>query len=287
MNRIYFSPSIFITLFLTCINMLAFAQKTENVQDKAIWANSPIKVDGKTSDDAFESTNKSTLLSYTMSNDDKNLYLVIKSTDNTNNNKIMMGGITLSINTDGKKKEKDGFSITYPVIARAQRQRGQGGFGQRTTDGSADSAMLARRKQQLAAAKEIKVLGFKDIQDSLISIYNEFDINAAANFDEKGAFVYELAIPLKLLGLTLASKEFAYNIKLNGLQFGGGGIRVQGGGGEGAQGGGGFGGGGQGGFGGGRQGGFGGGGGGSPRGGFDPSAFLPTDFWGKYTLAKK
>ncbi len=283
MNRI--PHSIFIILLLTCINMLAFAQKNPNVQDKPVWASAPIKIDGKITEDVFQASNKSTLLSYTMANDDKNLYLVIKSTDNTNNNKIMMGGIKLSINTDGKKKEKDGFSITYPVIVRAQRQRGQGGFGQRTTGGSADSAMLAMRKQQLAAAKEIKVLGFKDIQDSLISIYNEFDIKAAANFDEKGAFVYELAIPLNLLGLTLASKEFAYNIKLNGLQFGGGGIRVQGGGGEGGQGGGGIGGGG--GFGGGGRGGFGGGGGGSARGGFDPSAFLPTDFWGKYTLAKK
>jgi len=279
MNRIHYLPKIFVsTLLLASINMLAFAQKAENVQDKSVWTSSPIKVDGKITEDVFQASNKSTLLSYTMSNDDKNLYLVIKSTDNTNNNKIMMGGITLAINTDGKKKEKDGFLLTYPVIVRAQRQRGQGGFGQRPAGGSADSAMLAMRKQQLAAAKEIKVFGFKDIQDSLISIYNEYDVNVAANFDEKGAFVYELAIPLKLLGLTLESKEFAYNVKLNGLQFGGGGIRMQGGGGQGGQGGGGFGGGGQG-------GGFGGGGGG--RGGFDPSAFLPTDFWGKYTLAKK
>lgn len=280
MNRIHFLPKIFVsTLFLAGINMLAFAQKTENVQDKSVWASSPIKVDGKITEDVFQASNKSTLLSYTMSNDDKSLYLTIKSADNTNNNKIMMGGITLAINTDGKKKEKDGFLLTYPVIVRAQRQRGQGGFGQRTAGGSADSAMLAMRKQQLAAAKEIKVFGFKDIKDSLISIYNEYDVNVAANFDEKGSFIYELAIPLQLLGLTLDSKEFAYNIKVNGLQFGGGGIRMQGGGGQGGQGGGGFGGGGQG-------GGFGGGGGGG-RGGFDPSAFLPTDFWGKYTLAKK
>ncbi|MOA46198.1 hypothetical protein D3C78_1686790 [compost metagenome] len=65
-------------------------------------------------------------------------------------------------------------------------------------------------------------------------------------------------------------KEFAYNIKLNGLQLPGLDGR-------------GFGGGGRGNFGGGGGGNFGRGGG-----GMDFQAMLsPTDFWGKYILAKK
>ncbi|MFD2163268.1 hypothetical protein ACFSJU_12755 [Paradesertivirga mongoliensis] len=276
------------SLMLIGTSLLASAQKASNVQEDPVWAYSPLKVDGKTTDESFKASNKSTLLSYTMSNDDKNLYLVIKSTDNTNNNKIMMGGITLTINTDGKKKEKDGYAITYPVVARPQRGQGRGqgggqggGFGQRGAGGAVntDSIMAVRRKQQLAGAKEIAVTGFKDITDSLISIYNEYGINVGASIDDNGAFVYELAIPLKVLGLSLTSKDMAYNIKINGRQFGGGG-----GFGGGGFGGGGFGGGGFGGGGGGFEGRQGGGGG---RGGFDPSAFLPTDFWGKYSLAKK
>ena len=269
-------------LLISSLNTLVFAQKLPNVQEKSIWASSPVKIDGKTSDVTFEAANKSTMLSYTISNDEKNLYLVIKSTDNMNNSKIMMGGITLSINTEGKKKENEGFSITYPVIVRQARgqatrsQGGTGGPGQRTL-GNTDSAMLARRKQQLSASKEIKVLGFKDIRDTLISIYNEHEISAMANFDEKGTFIYELALPLKALGLSPGSKEFAYNIKINGRQFGGGFggvgvVRSEGnapGSGQGT------------------GGGFGGGQGGGGRGGFDPSIFLPTDFWGKYTLARK
>lgn len=139
-----------------------------------------------------------------------------------------------------------------------------------------DSASRERRKQQLSLVKEIKVSGFKQIPDSLISIYNEYNILAAASFDEQGSFIYELAVPLSALGLQEGGKEIAYNLKVNGLQFRGGGN---------------FGGGPGGGFGGGQGGGFGGppGGGAAPgsRGGFDPSAFLPTDFWGKYSLAKK
>ena len=259
-------------LLLAGLYNQGIAQKIKNVQDGAVWASEPVKVDGKITEDVFLASNRSTLLSYTMSNDNKNLYLVIKSADNMNNNKIMMGGITLSINTEGKRREDEGYSITYPVIARPQRGqggRGQGGFGQRVQGGNADSAALATRKQQLAAVKEIAVVGFKDITDSLISIYNEYEIVAAAKFDDAGVFVYELAIPLKRLALAPGA-DFAYNIKINGRQFGGGG-------------GGGFRGGGQGGgtiriMDGGGQGG---------RGNFDPSMFLPTDFWGKYTLATK
>lgn len=261
---------------LITLSTLAFAQKSSNVQEDGLWASVPVKVDGKTTDETFKASNKSTMLSYTMSNDDKNIYLVMKSADNINNNKIMMGGITLTINTEGKKKEKEAASLTYPVIARPQRGqggRGQGGgfgggqgggFGQRNASVNMDSVARVRRKQQLAAAKEIKVLNFKDVTDTLISIYNEYEILAVANFDDQGAFVYELAIPLKLLGLSSSSKDFAYNIKINGRQFGGGAtvmiVERPGGGG------------------------FGGGQGGGGRGGFDPSAFLPTDFWGKYTL---
>ncbi|MBC8054667.1 MAG: hypothetical protein H7Y13_16530 [Sphingobacteriaceae bacterium] len=272
----HFTRIFISSLFIAGLSNFAFAQRSQNVQENALWAPVPVKVDGKTNEVAFQASNKSTLLSYTLSNDDKNLYLVMKSADNMNNNKIMMGGITLTINMEGKKKEKEGYTITYPVIARQQRGQGGnrsqgGGFGggqgggQRTAGLNVDSATAARRKQQLATAKEIKISGFKDITDSLISIYNEYEISAAANFDEKGAFVYELAIPLKSLGLSPNSKDFAYNIKINGRQFGGGGnvVRVNDGGG-----------------------GFGGGLGGG-RGGFDPSMFLPTDFWGKYTLAKK
>lgn len=270
------SFKIFIAgLFFSGVNTFAVAQKVQNVQENALWASTPVKVDGKITDEVFQAYNKSTLLSYTMSNDDKNLYLVIKSADHTNNNRIMMGGITLAINTDGKKKEKEAYSVTYPLLMRRQGggQR-SAGFGQQGRQGgqsgSADSAALARRKQQLAEVKEIKISGFKDIQDSLISIYNEYEILAVAKFDDKGTFVYELAIPLRSLELTDSSKEFAYNIKINGFQFGGGfggGNMMRG---DRPGGGGDFGGGGQ--------------GGGN---GFDPSIFLPTDFWGKYTLAKK
>jgi hypothetical protein len=82
----------------------------------------------------------------------------------------------------------------------------------------------------------------------------------------------------------MSDKEFAYNIKLNGLQLPG--LDGPGGGGGFGGGGGGGGGRGPGGGGGGGRGPGGGGGGRGPGGGnFDFQAMIsPTDFWGKYTI---
>lgn len=255
---------------LSSLSLQTIAQKLPETQDESVWALSPIKADGKLDQTTtFKAYNKNTRLSYTLSNDDKNLYLVIQSADV---NKILMGGITFTLNTSGKKKEKDALSFTFPVVsrpARGQGQRGQGGFGQRmgSQRETADSAaILERRKQQLAQAKEIKVLGAEGLSDSLISIYNEYGIKAAANVDIHGNYIYELVVPFTLLKLNADKpKEMAYSIKINGRQMN---FRFEGGGN--------------------REGGFGGSGngGGGNRPNFDPSMFEPTFFWERYTPAK-
>ncbi|MDB5031667.1 hypothetical protein [Mucilaginibacter sp.] len=291
-------------LLLSCLAV--FAQETKKlkeVQAANLWAPSSIKIDGALKEwgDSFQAYNKATKLYYTLSNDDKNIYLAIKSTDAINNNKIIAGGITLTINTDGKKKEKDAFSLTYPVIQRTTRtMRGPGGgapgmpgrsmtitMGPGGGPGGpggqpVDSAMIkAAHERTIAAAKEIKVAGFKDITDSLVSIYNEYGIKAAIGYNALGNFTYEMAIPIKLLNLKSDGQELNYNVKVNGIVIPAAMMQAMSEGGNG---------------GGGSDGGqrivtFGGpgGGGGGQRGGGGGNfqeMTSPSDFWGKYTLAK-
>jgi len=270
------------TVLFASLGTIAQAQKVNELQEVSIFAPHAIKIDGKNFEwkESDFSVSKRTNLSYIISNDEKNLYLIIKSTDVSNNTKIMAGGITFSVNPDGKKKEKESITLTYPLVVNPARTRGSRpavgmtmamGGGGRPDAKQRDSFMVARQKTQLKTAKEIKISGFKNTTDTLVSIYNEYGIKAFANIENDNSFFYEVAIPLEALGLSVDSpKEFAYNIKLNGLQLPG----LDGGG---------FGGGGRGNFGGGGGGNFGRGGG-----GMDFQAMLsPTDFWGKYTLAKK
>ncbi len=276
-------------IILTGLYTKAFSQKVNNVQEGNMWAPA-VKADGKLNEwgDALKAYNKTTRLWYTVANDDKNIYLAIKCNEQSASNKILAGGISFTVNTAGKKKDKEAFVITFPVINRAAMGRGArgmrrgGGAGQQDTPDSA--AILAQQREVLATAKTISAIGFKEITDTTISVYNEYGIKAAATFDDKSNFMYELAIPLKMLGLQPGdTKELAYNIKLNGLQLnfggglgGGGGSFSMGGGGGGSFGGGG-----------GGRGGRGGGGGGGRGGGGDDFNDLmsPTDFWGKYILA--
>jgi len=289
-------------LLLGSISLSAYSQKLNTVQESSVWAPANIKVDAKLNewDDTFQAYNKTTEVFYTLSNDDKNLYLALKSTDPLNNNKIVAGGINFTINKTGKKKDKDAYVVVFPLVDMAAMRNqiiAMGAGGGR--GGDMDSAAVANlRKQALKMVKDIKLYGFTDIPDSVISIYNEYGIKAAIDYDVKGNLTCEMAIPLKYLHLiTGDNSEFNYNIKLNGLDinalFPGAGAMFAGGGAGGA---GGFGGGGGGG-GGGRGGGGGGfGGGGGAAGGMSgiPTSMMqmqtmisPTDFWGKYTLAKK
>lgn len=290
MRQGYFKTLSHIFL-LTGFSIAANAQKVTELQEVSVKAPHAVKIDGKNFEwqDASFSVNKRTNLAYIMSNDDKNLYLVIKSADVPNNMKILAGGITLSVNPDGKKKEKESITLTYPVINRSANRSGQGsGRGQFRSMGMAmggggqpntkqrDSMMAAMQKTQLAQAKEIKIKGFKNTTDTLVSIYNEFGIKAFANIEKDNSFFYEIGIPLEALGIPADSAaEFAYNIKVNGLQlpgldggFGGGGGRGNFGGGGGGM----------------RTG----GGGGGMRSSINFQDMMsPTDFWGKYTLVKK
>ncbi|MES2428064.1 MAG: hypothetical protein V4560_13880 [Bacteroidota bacterium] len=260
-----------------CISQLFAQDKLKSIQANSVLAVTNAKVDGNLSEwgGTFQAYNKAVKLYYTLANDDKYLYLVAKSTDLTNNAKIAAGGITLNINTAGKKSDKDAFSVTYPVVNRAagRGQRGRGGFGGgRNNTNLSDSALKAAteeaHKQFIEAAKEIKVLGFKEITDTLISIYNEYSIKSMVGYDEQGALTCEIAIPLKAMGLSAdVPKEFAYQITLLGLP-----LPANGG------------------FGGGGRGGRGGGGRGGRSGGNNidyQDLLTPTDFWGKYILAKK
>jgi uncharacterized membrane protein YgcG len=269
---------ILMSLFAAACVLPTIAQeKLKTVQEGSVLAVANAKVDGNVAEwgTDFKAYNKAVKLFYTLANDDKYLYLVTKSTDPINNRKIEMGGVTINVNTANKKSDKDAFSVTYPSITRTGRGGWGGGGGGRNRNGGfgngnrgevlSDSAQKAQTEEAhktfIASAKEIKVLGFKEITDTLISIYNEYSIKSMVGYDESGAMLCEIAIPLKALGLSAATpKEFSYQILLNGLQLpNGGGFGGGGGGGRGGRGGG---------------------------GGFS-EIMAPTDFWGKYTLAKK
>lgn len=154
-------------------------------------------------------TDAKTKVSYTLANDKDNLYLVVKSKDATQISSMLGAGISLSIDTKGKKKNT--YVVTYPASLA-------------TTDQSRYMNMPPPRIQSGAdnATKfgKIHAEGFKDVSEEPMPTLNPYSIQGAVGYDQAtGYLVYEEAIPLALFHAgDLLTKEWAFNIKLNAVE---------------------------------------------------------------------
>jgi len=201
---------------LIVVNM-AVAQKLPNIQTASLRAPANIKVDGKATEweNQFQANNNKTEIFYIIANDNEKLYLTVQATDESIIKKIVMGGVTFTVNTANKRDDKNAPAITYPVYDinyppsyfRFTKPKNTIGL-------NVDSLVIVHNKDLSTKYKLIGISGIGAIKDSLLSIYNTEGLKAAALFDNQLNYTYEMAIPLKYLKLNNASK-FTYNIKLN------------------------------------------------------------------------
>jgi len=219
-------------------------------------------------------------LNYAISNSKDTLYLAVKIYDRSEIMRVLNAGLTFIV--DPKNKKKETYSLTYPLNVQ-----GGNAIPFNRSPGENETVTPEERnellQEKLTRLRGIKVVGFsKDMEDDMITTSNTYGIQTAVNYDEAGNLIYEEAIPLKFFHADNKA-QWAFNIRINGVQRpkptdadnGGGG-----GGGRGGTGGGGMGGGG------GHH-----GGGGRHGGGQTPTdnggeMAKSVDFWGKFYLAQ-
>jgi uncharacterized membrane protein YgcG len=283
MNRI--SPRWFgiCMIQLTIVSLCNAQNKTAQNTLQPPPANITIDGDVKEWGDSLRYYNTEKQLNYALANDQDNLYVAIRINDRSEQIRVLRAGLTLSIDTRGKKKES--FSITFPV-----GDLGPGDLPQQPDDLTGKSDVTQEDRDELMRARltklrEIRVAGFKDIEGETITISNTYGIKTAIDYDKDGYLVYEAAIPLKFFHADdIAKNEWAFDFKINGIvrhsQNADAGQDGQSHGGRGGGGGGG-------------RGGHGGGGGRGGRMGGGNSAPVDRselsksiDFWEKYYLAK-
>ncbi len=224
-NRTSFGSLLSLTFFCIVVSIAASAQKLPGVQPGSLRAPANIKIDGKATEwnDQYQAYNKATDIFYTLSNDDQNLYLTVRAEDPTVITKIMSGGLSLNIQKSGKKTDKDAMCISYPVFGKnnrtfftLRRRKGLPALSPEEAVKEGDSLMVVNNKKIATNSKWIAVTGVKEL-DTLISVYNEDGIKAVGLFDNKKAYVYELSVTLKTLGLsTDQGSMFLYHVLLNG-----------------------------------------------------------------------
>ena len=274
------------TLQLAMVSLCIAQDKSAQNKLQPPPSNIVIDGDAKEWGDSLRYYNKEKQLNYSLANDQDNLYMAIRINDRSEQIRVLKAGLTLSIDTRGKKKET--FSITFPIGDQSQNDptlqsdnlQGNTNITQQDRDDL--------KEARLTKLREIRVSGFKDIEGETITTSNTYGIKTAIDYDENGNLVYEAAIPLKFFHVDdLSKSEWAFNFKINGIvkhgqtadngehdgmsRGGNGGGFSGGGGGRGGRGGG--------------RGGRGSGGNGAP---VDRSELSKSvDFWEKYYLAGK
>ncbi|MBB6272688.1 hypothetical protein HDF26_003145 [Pedobacter cryoconitis] len=276
--------SLILFTSITAIHPTLYAQKNDPDADVNLWAGHPVKVDGVSDEwhEPLNNYNTETKLAFALANDQQNLYLIIESLDEMTTRKLMSGGLTLDINTAGKKK--DGIKLNFLGMNQPPPPHEQ--------NDSLQHHQPAIDADEHAGVHVIQVSGFKNIPDGSLAMPNKDGIEVAAAFNKQRDYICELAIPLAQLGLKgNETKAIAYNIKINsGLEHhhkdmpagesAPSGGRGMSGGKGGGMGGGGM----RGGGGGGRHGG--GGRGSGNAAGVNSQNATASDFWIKYELAK-
>ena len=165
--------------------------------------------------DSLRYYNTAKHLNFALANSKDTLYMAIRTNDRSEQTRILKAGITLSIDTKGKKKEE--YSITFPVSTE----------GSTTPPGPSkdDNGEVTQQerdeltRQKLTSLRGIKVEGFKDIEGDIITTSNTYGFQTGVNYDVNGYLVCEAAIPLKYFhDADPSGNEWAFNFKINGLQ---------------------------------------------------------------------
>ncbi len=221
---------LIIVLILLTRFAICNAQKQPVIQEISLRAPDNIKIDGTLNEweNKLQAKNNIDRIKYTICNDDNKLYLTVQALGVFGDEKIVHGGITFTVShsVEKRKREKapNNVAITFPLVDKEKAlsidAKQYAYFNIDVKERPAhkketDSLYEAINLLADDAFKEIKIIGIKGV-DTLISVYNTDGIKAAARFDKTMCFVYELAIPLKYIGIAVNdSVKFSYNIKIN------------------------------------------------------------------------
>ena len=225
----------------------ALAQKSTSKSQKIV---TPISIDGNIDDwgGSLNFYNEECKMTYSIGNDQSNLYLIFRIYDQRMQRKIMRTGLEVAIDTTGKKKSS--VSIFYPV---AQQEV----MGMK---GNAQNRDLSEMKKSFQEHYQMMELtGFKE-GNGVNSSNAGNGVSVKMDWDKNRDLIYEMQIPFDTFWKSNLTKgDFEKDLSLNiyipamsrpnssgqgqgsGQGNGGGRGSGMGGGGRGSQGGGGYG----------------------------------------------
>jgi hypothetical protein len=163
-----------------------------------------------------------------VAHDDSNLYLMYRFADQGLARDLLMGGVTLWINGEGKTKNKnEEFAVRYPGSAQIAEQfedeeprqgRYRAETGESKTAGRGGPPPPLASMRQVPGQLTVIRMGMKETGDET----DDSGPTAASAFDE-GVFCYELKIPFAEIGGKVADaspskkRQVAIGIQIGGM----------------------------------------------------------------------
>jgi hypothetical protein len=198
------------------------SQSTSADPSSGAWQRQPLTIDGSDKDwvKPLPYWVKSEQLSYAVTNDGQNLYILMTTKSPQEAQKIVQGGMTVWVNTKADKSYAGAMGIGYPLDSRNDRDRN---LMEEAQPGRKDHKPVT-----LEDKKDYALYGFENGQNQTIPTYTYGDTNTLGiqmrmDYNEAGDLVYEASIPLQALypghnaSASYASKTVAVGFIIEGL----------------------------------------------------------------------
>ena len=208
-------PALFAICFL--------ASCSHKIYSSLDWQGTKVTADGRITEwpDPLRYLDDKTKISYSISNDARNLYVCMRVADPRLKTKIIRSGMEFKIDTLGKKS----FPVRFMFPLENQIVMAQDRYGEPRTDDNHGSkpARPARVPKIVSPANEFQVVGFRHLHDGMFSLLkNTSGISAAVNIDSLGSVCYEAVIPFSTfykdhLTSEDTSRVFTYEFVINPL----------------------------------------------------------------------
>lgn len=163
---------------------------------KAIWQSRPIYIDGSDNDwvKPLPYSVRAEKISYSISNDDRNLYILLSTPSRQEQQKIIQGGMSIWVNTKGDQSNSDAFGIGYPLDQHNDPDR-------KLMEDAQPQRYQNSKPVTLEDKRTWSLYGFQ--KDSILSYNygdsNSFGVNMRMDYNNQGDLLYEAEIPLQSL----------------------------------------------------------------------------------------
>jgi hypothetical protein len=168
------------------------------------WQKEPVTIDGDSKEwpSPYPNYDSKAMIAYATSNDKDNLYITIESGDEYTQMKILKAGLTVWIDTDGKKGQY--LAIHYPL----QDENDPYETAKKDKDGSSPSRSSQPRgaefnqkiKRALSDATQLSLEGFSACSGGFaVAQNNDCGIKVSVGVDEYKELIWEASIPFKAI----------------------------------------------------------------------------------------